>query len=123
MTIVDRVLQLFTEQGSGLYFGEEVTETEHALQSAALAEQSGAAKELVAAALLHDIGHLLHGLGEDVAEKVSTAGTRRAAPPGSSATSDRPSPIPCDCTLRPSATPAPRTYDTIPSSHRRRNAV
>jgi phosphonate degradation associated HDIG domain protein len=52
-----------------LYFGENVTETEHALQCAHLAEQSGASPELIAAALLHDIGHLLHGLPEDVAER------------------------------------------------------
>ncbi len=68
MHVIDRLLTLFREQGNGAYFGEAVTETEHALQCADLAEQSGAAPELVAAALLHDVGHLLHGLGEDVAE-------------------------------------------------------
>ena len=55
------------DKGQGAYFGEEVTETEHALQCAHLAEQSGAGDELVAAALLHDVGHLLHGLSEDIA--------------------------------------------------------
>jgi len=67
--IVDRILQLFAEKGRGMYFGEAVTETEHALQSAHLAEASGAGNELIAAALLHDIGHLLHGLTEDIAER------------------------------------------------------
>ena len=37
------------------------------LQSAAAAEAEGAGDELVAAALLHDIGHLLHGGDEDAA--------------------------------------------------------
>ena len=69
MSVVDRMLRLLAEKGHGAYFGEAVTETEHALQSAHLAETSGAANELIAAALLHDIGHLLHGLGEDIAER------------------------------------------------------
>jgi phosphonate degradation associated HDIG domain protein len=69
MTAIDRLFTLFRENGSGAYFGEAVTETEHALQCAHLAEQAGAPSEWVAAALLHDVGHLLHGLGEDVADR------------------------------------------------------
>jgi phosphonate degradation associated HDIG domain protein len=65
--VIDRLITLFREKGQGTYFGEAVTETEHALQCAHLAEQSGAAPELIAAALLHDVGHLLHGLPEDIA--------------------------------------------------------
>lgn len=69
MTVIDRIFALFRERGNEMYFGEAVTETEHALQCAYLAEQSGAAPELVAAALLHDVGHLLHDLGEDIAQR------------------------------------------------------
>jgi phosphonate degradation associated HDIG domain protein len=69
MNIVARLFTLFREKGNGAYFGEAVTETEHALQCAHLAERSGAAPELISAALLHDVGHLLHGLPEDVAER------------------------------------------------------
>ncbi|HEX4607107.1 MAG TPA: HD domain-containing protein [Urbifossiella sp.] len=69
MPLIDAIFRLFSERGSGLYFGEAVTETEHALQSAHLAEAAGADPELVAAALLHDVGHLLHNLGEDVADR------------------------------------------------------
>jgi phosphonate degradation associated HDIG domain protein len=69
MTIIDHIFALFREKGNGAYFGEAVTETEHALQAAHLAEQSGAAAELIAAALLHDVGHLLHGLPENLAER------------------------------------------------------
>jgi gamma-butyrobetaine dioxygenase len=68
MSVIDLIFSLFRAKGTGAYFGEAVTETEHALQSAHLAEQSGAAPALVAAALLHDVGHLLHGLPENVAE-------------------------------------------------------
>jgi gamma-butyrobetaine dioxygenase len=69
MSIIDRIFSLFREKGQGAYFGEAVTETEHALQCAYQAEQFGAAPELIAAALLHDVGHLLHGLPEDIAER------------------------------------------------------
>jgi [1-hydroxy-2-(trimethylamino)ethyl]phosphonate dioxygenase len=69
VNIIDRIFTLFQEKGNGAYFGEAVTETEHALQCAHLAEQSGAAPALIAAVLLHDMGHLLHGLPEDLAER------------------------------------------------------
>jgi len=46
-----------------------VSMTEHGLQAAFLAEQENAGPALIAAALLHDIGHLLHGLPEDLAEQ------------------------------------------------------
>lgn len=55
---------LFDRRGAEQYSGEPVTQLEHALQSAALAEGEGADDELVTAALLHDLGHLLHDLGE-----------------------------------------------------------
>src|SRR5262249_19687881 len=41
------------------YFGEPVTQLEHALQCAHLARQANADDDLVLAALLHDIGHLI----------------------------------------------------------------
>jgi phosphonate degradation associated HDIG domain protein len=56
--------QLFAERGGERYAGEAVTQLEHALQCALLAEADGADDELVTAALLHDLGHLLHDLGE-----------------------------------------------------------
>uniref|UniRef100_A0A7C2P853 HD domain-containing protein n=1 Tax=Schlesneria paludicola TaxID=360056 RepID=A0A7C2P853_9PLAN len=59
------VLELFRQRGGSLYGGEAVTEQEHALQAAWLAEQAGAPPALIVAALLHDIGHLLHNLPED----------------------------------------------------------
>ena len=51
--------QLFAQSGHDAYVGEPVTQLEHALQCAHLAEQAGADTETVVAAFLHDIGHLL----------------------------------------------------------------
>jgi phosphonate degradation associated HDIG domain protein len=55
---------LFAEHGDEQYSGEPVTQLEHALQTAYFAERDGADDELITAALLHDLGHLLHDLGE-----------------------------------------------------------
>ncbi len=63
--IVDHIRQLFERNGGSLYGGEEVTQREHALQAAMLAEAEGADAPLIVAALLHDVGHLLHDLPED----------------------------------------------------------
>jgi phosphonate degradation associated HDIG domain protein len=56
--------QIFAERGGGRYAGEAVNQLQHALQCAQLAEADGADDELVTAALLHDLGHLLHDLGD-----------------------------------------------------------
>jgi phosphonate degradation associated HDIG domain protein len=55
---------LFARKGGRAYDGEPVTQLEHALQTAARAEEAGATPALVAAALLHDLGHLLNDQGE-----------------------------------------------------------
>ena len=57
-TSIDEVLALYERWGDERY-DEVVTQTDHALQCAALARAAGAADALVAAALLHDVGHLL----------------------------------------------------------------
>jgi phosphonate degradation associated HDIG domain protein len=69
MNIVDTIAHLFATGGNAAYFGEPVSQTEHALQTAYLAESEGATDALVVAALLHDVGHLLHGLPETIADK------------------------------------------------------
>jgi gamma-butyrobetaine dioxygenase len=55
---VDIIGELFASEGAADYPGEPVTQAAHMLQAAALAERSGAPSALVAAALLHDVGHL-----------------------------------------------------------------
>lgn len=61
MDFLSKLLSLMTEQGTGKY-GEEVTQLEHSLQAATLAQEAGASNALIAACLLHDVGHMLpHG--------------------------------------------------------------
>jgi phosphonate degradation associated HDIG domain protein len=62
--VVAEILSLFEIKGNRAYEGEGVSQLEHALQSAHRAEQDGAAPELICAALLHDIGHLINDRGE-----------------------------------------------------------
>jgi phosphonate degradation associated HDIG domain protein len=64
MLSIEDIESVFARRGAEQYSGEPVTQLEHALQSAALAEAEGADDELVTAALLHDLGHLLQELGE-----------------------------------------------------------
>ncbi|GAA2742573.1 2-trimethylaminoethylphosphonate dioxygenase [Kitasatospora cinereorecta] len=59
---LDTLEQLFEGEGAGEYLGEAVTLAGHMLQAGALAEAAGAPAHLVAAALLHDVGHF-HGSG------------------------------------------------------------
>jgi [1-hydroxy-2-(trimethylamino)ethyl]phosphonate dioxygenase len=66
---VDEILDLLAAQGKEAYFGEPVSVLEHCLQCAHYAEQSQASPAMIAAALLHDIGHVLHGLPEDIAQQ------------------------------------------------------
>jgi len=56
---VDEVIGLLRQSGGEQYFGEAVSKLAHAEQCAWHAQQANADEELVLAALLHDIGHLL----------------------------------------------------------------
>lgn len=66
---LDDIRSLFERHGNLAYSGEPVTQLEHALQSGALAEAAGASDELIAAAFLHDLGHLLNLKGETPTER------------------------------------------------------
>jgi phosphonate degradation associated HDIG domain protein len=67
--VVDAIVTRLKDHGDAAYFGEPVSQRAHALQCAALAAGERAAPSLVGAALLHDIGHLLHGLDESIADR------------------------------------------------------
>ncbi len=56
---IDEIIALLTTKGEQQYGGESVSQLEHALQCASLAEAAGQSPELIVASLLHDLGHLL----------------------------------------------------------------
>jgi phosphonate degradation associated HDIG domain protein len=63
LTLAD-IERLYRDHGYIEYAGEGVTQLEHALQCARLAEEEQAGDALVASAFLHDLGHLLNPQGE-----------------------------------------------------------
>lgn len=68
-TIVDFIGDILGRRGAESYLGEQVTMSGHMLQCAMLAEREQAGDELVAAALLHDIGHYCGEFPEDALER------------------------------------------------------
>ena len=60
----DAIKALFDARGGCQYSGEPVTQLEHALQTAQLAEAAGASDSLITACLLHDFGHMANDQGE-----------------------------------------------------------
>ena len=73
MTVEEEILGLFQDRGASAYFGEDVSMVEHALQAAYFAREDGAADALVVAALLHDVGHLVVEVPEDIADWTTDA--------------------------------------------------
>ncbi len=69
MSASEMIAELFKQKGSSEYGGEAVTQLQHALQCAALAVSNGSSESLIVAALLHDIGHLLHDLPDDAPDE------------------------------------------------------
>ena len=59
--------EIYADRAERRYGLSEVSQLEHALQAATLAQANGYAPSLIAAALLHDIGHMVHDLGENPA--------------------------------------------------------
>ena len=58
---MEEIVELLQQADKRQYGGERVSQLEHALQCAHLAEQAGASSSLIVACLLHDIGHLVDG--------------------------------------------------------------
>jgi phosphonate degradation associated HDIG domain protein len=73
MKIVDDLLAIYERRGAEAYFGECVSVTEHALQSAYFAQRAKAPSELIVAALLHDIGHLIDPAPDEIDDWIGDA--------------------------------------------------
>jgi [1-hydroxy-2-(trimethylamino)ethyl]phosphonate dioxygenase len=71
--VLDEVRRIFARRGSDAYFGESVSMTDHALQAAYFAQQEAAPGTLVVAALLHDVGHLLDNVPDDIEDWTADA--------------------------------------------------
>jgi phosphonate degradation associated HDIG domain protein len=56
--IVNEIFGMYENYGGEEYAGEKVTQLEHMVQAAQLAEEQGYDEEVVLAAFLHDIGHI-----------------------------------------------------------------
>jgi phosphonate degradation associated HDIG domain protein len=56
--IATEIIGLYQHHGGAEYAGEKVTQLEHMVQAAQLAEQQGHEEEVILAAFLHDIGHI-----------------------------------------------------------------
>lgn len=83
--VIDTIRDIFERRGADSYLGEAVTMSAHMLQAAQLAEREGADEALIAAALLHDIGHYAGDFPEDYIEqgidnRHQLAGARVLAP-------------------------------------------
>jgi [1-hydroxy-2-(trimethylamino)ethyl]phosphonate dioxygenase len=68
MSVLEEIRAAFARRGAETY-GEGVSQLEHALQCGMCAERDGAGAALIAATLLHDIGHLIHDLPADIADQ------------------------------------------------------
>jgi len=66
---IEEVFAVLAGGGGEAYFGEPVTVLEHSLQAAWFVRRKNAEAPLVVAALLHDLGHLVHDAGEDAAAR------------------------------------------------------
>jgi phosphonate degradation associated HDIG domain protein len=82
--VVALITDIFDRHGADSYLGERVTMAEHMRQAAALAEAVGADDEVIAAALLHDIGHYTNDLPASMAlerdNRHEEAGAQALAP-------------------------------------------
>lgn len=67
--IVAELVDLIDGKGHRAYGLGHINQRAHALQAALLAEQAGCSAALITASLLHDVGHMVHDLGEDPAAR------------------------------------------------------
>jgi phosphonate degradation associated HDIG domain protein len=66
--VIEELSRLFAGRGDAAYYGEPVSMTEHSLQAAHQAAMAHAPEALIVAALLHDVGHLVEAVPDDIAD-------------------------------------------------------
>lgn len=80
MLSIEAIAHILAQAGTASYGGEAVSQLEHALQCAALAEAADQSKEMITACLLHDLGHLVRDLTENSIEGIDYRHEVRAMP-------------------------------------------
>jgi phosphonate degradation associated HDIG domain protein len=60
----DEIMMMYKQHGGSEYAGEKVSQLEHMVQAAQLAEEKGFDEEVILAAFLHDIGHIAEEANE-----------------------------------------------------------
>ena len=68
-SIREDLLEIYGHRAFKRYGLSDVSQLQHALQAAANAEAAGESPALILASLLHDVGHMIHDLGEDVLDR------------------------------------------------------
>ncbi len=61
----DEIFEMYKAYGGEEYAGEKVSQLEHMVQAAQLAEEQGYDEEVILAAFLHDIGHITDAAAPD----------------------------------------------------------
>ncbi len=64
--LLQSLIHRYRDRGQAQYGGEAVSQLEHALQCATLAETAGYSPALITACFFHDLGHLIHDLGDQI---------------------------------------------------------
>ncbi|MBK7693550.1 MAG: HDIG domain-containing protein [Saprospiraceae bacterium] len=72
-SVIHQLFNLYFTKGQSNYFGENVSQLEHASQTADLAIQNGADDEQIIAAFFHDVGHLC---APDQSDKIDIYGIK-----------------------------------------------
>lgn len=67
MDLQTELLEIFAGRATRRYGLADVNQLQHAIQAATLAERAAEQPAMIVAALLHDVGHMLHGHGENAA--------------------------------------------------------
>lgn len=66
--VVDFLIDMFNTRGQDEYLGEAISQADHMLQCAVVADQFDAKESVVLASLLHDVGHFMHDYDFDCAD-------------------------------------------------------
>lgn len=66
---LQQISDLLTLKAEGQYGLSAINQRQHAVQAAWLAEKAGCTDSLITACLLHDVGHMVHDLGDNPAEQ------------------------------------------------------